>query len=45
MYEAPRITEVGSLKDVTLAEGWDGYDDHLVFMDGHLHLFYGTNHS
>lgn len=26
-YEAPQLTTVGSLKDMTLGEGWDGSDD------------------
>ena len=31
MYDAPRITEVGSVRDLTLAEGLDGKDDKWLF--------------
>lgn len=30
-YEAPRLTTVGSLKDLTLGEGWAGNDDVLLW--------------
>lgn len=30
-YEAPQLTTVGSLKDLTLGEGWAGNDDVLLF--------------
>ena len=30
-YEAPRLTAVGSLKDLTLGEGWQGTDDVLFY--------------
>lgn len=30
-YEAPRLTAVGSLKDLTLGEGWRGNDDVLFW--------------
>ncbi|MCK9794845.1 lasso RiPP family leader peptide-containing protein [Isoptericola sp. 4D.3] len=31
MYEAPRITEAGSVRDLTLAQGLDGNDDRFLF--------------
>lgn len=31
MYEAPQITEVGSVRDLTLAQGWSGNDDRFLF--------------
>ena len=31
MYEAPRITEAGSVRDLTLGEGLAGNDDTFVF--------------
>jgi hypothetical protein len=31
MYDAPRITEVGSVRDLTLAEGSKGNDDRFLF--------------
>lgn len=30
-YESPKLTAVGSVKDLTLGEGWRGNDDTLVF--------------
>lgn len=30
-YEAPLLTTVGSLKDLTLGEGWSGNDDVLLW--------------
>lgn len=38
MYEAPRITEVGSVRDLTLAQGWAGKDDKFLFF-----FTYGTD--
>ncbi|WP_277209508.1 lasso RiPP family leader peptide-containing protein [Isoptericola croceus] len=31
MYEAPRITEAGSVRDLTLAQGINGNDDKFLF--------------
>ncbi|WP_165372810.1 lasso RiPP family leader peptide-containing protein [Pengzhenrongella frigida] len=31
MYESPRITEVGSVRDLTLAQGWNGNDDKFLW--------------
>lgn len=31
MYEAPQITEVGSVRDLTLAQGGRGNDDRFLF--------------
>jgi hypothetical protein len=31
MYETPTITEVGTLRDLTLGQGFAGNDDHLQF--------------
>lgn len=31
MYTAPTITEVGSVRDLTLGEGWRGRDDSVTF--------------
>lgn len=28
-YEAPQLTTVGSLKDMTLGEGWEAWDDSI----------------
>jgi len=30
-YEAPKLVEVGSVRDLTLAEGRDGHDDRFLF--------------
>lgn len=30
-YEAPRITSVGSVSNLTQAQGWTGWDDHFLF--------------
>lgn len=32
--ESPRLTEVGSVTDLTLGEGWSGRDDTFVFTIG-----------
>lgn len=39
MYEAPTITEAGSVRDLTLAEGLWGNDDKSKY----LHIPYGTD--
>lgn len=33
-YEAPRLTAVGSVKDLTLGQGWAGSDDTFVVQVG-----------
>jgi hypothetical protein len=30
-YEAPKITTVGSVANLTQAQGWNGWDDHFLF--------------
>jgi hypothetical protein len=36
LYESPHLTEVGSVKDLTLGGGWRGSDDTFVFtIHGH----------
>ncbi|MGH1561885.1 lasso RiPP family leader peptide-containing protein [Mumia sp. DW29H23] len=30
-YEAPKLTEVGSVRDLTLGQGLDGNDDQFLF--------------
>ncbi|WP_156252160.1 lasso RiPP family leader peptide-containing protein [Pseudactinotalea terrae] len=40
MYEAPTMTEVGSVRDLTLGEGWAGNDDTLLYF-----IRYGTIES
>lgn len=39
-YESPRLTKVGSLKDLTLGEGVRGNDDVLLWF-----IRWGTNPS
>ena len=36
LYESPRLTVVGSVKDLTLGDGWRGNDDTFVFHIGRL---------
>ena len=43
MYEAPKMTEVGSVRDLTLGEGVWGRDDSFSFLGFTVH--YGTNPS
>lgn len=31
MYESPTLTEVGSVRDLTLGEGWNSWDDSIQF--------------
>ncbi|WP_279070507.1 hypothetical protein [Microbacterium lacticum] len=38
-YEAPSIKTVGSVTDLTLAQGWKGNDDRFLFFT------YGTDKS
>ena len=44
MYEAPTITEVGSVRDLTLAQGWAGSDDKIVWR-GQVIFGWGTDVS
>ena len=43
LYESPQLTEVGSVKDLTLGEGFWGNDDTFVFtIWGHqISIHYG----
>jgi hypothetical protein len=34
LYESPQLTVVGSVKDLTLGDGWRGNDDTFVFHIG-----------
>jgi hypothetical protein len=34
LYESPQLTVVGSVKDLTLGDGWRGKDDTFVFHIG-----------
>lgn len=36
-YEAPQLTVVGSVKDLTLGDGWGGNDDTFVFWGYPIH--------
>lgn len=37
MYESPKLTVVGSVRELTLGKGWDGQDDRfLCFTWGEL---------
>ncbi|CAM3429976.1 lasso RiPP family leader peptide-containing protein [Occultella glacieicola] len=40
MYESPMIQEVGSVRDLTLGEGWAGSDDTFLYF-----IRYGTDPS
>lgn len=40
-YEAPQLTTVGSLKDLTLGDGWRGNDDSFMFFG--IEIEYGTS--
>jgi hypothetical protein len=33
-YESPRLTTVGSVKDLTLGQGWQGWEDTFVLHIG-----------
>jgi hypothetical protein len=33
-YESPELAEVGSVRDLTLGQGWRGNDDTFVFSIG-----------
>ena len=33
-YEAPSLTTVGSVKDLTLGQGWSGWEDTFVLHIG-----------
>jgi len=37
-YESPQLTEVGSVKDLTLGEGWRGNDDTFVLTIGRFQI-------
>lgn len=41
-YEAPKLTAVGSLKDLTLGRGIRGNDDSLIFF-GHVIAEWGVS--
>ena len=43
-YESPELTEVGSVRDLTLGQGWRGNDDTFVFtVKGRtISITYGT---
>ena len=35
-YESPTLTTVGSVRGLTMGDGWLGHDDHLVFQVGRI---------
>lgn len=44
-YEAPRLTAVGSVKDLTLGQGWAGNDDTFVLHLGRITVSVEYGHS